>query len=375
MWNTYIEDAHRKLKQNIARHPGKLPHITEGQRYEWGDNNDWIEGFYIGMMWLAYEYGEDPAFREAAEAYLPNFKNRLDRQIELDHHDIGFLYSLSAFAQWKVTGSESAREVALQAADRLAARFRPRIGVIQAWGKENDPENGGRIIIDCLLNLPLLFWASEQTGDRTYYDIAFKHALMSQKFLVRGDGSSYHTFYFDQETGNALRGGTHQGSTDGSTWTRGQAWGIYGFALAYRYTRHEAFLDTSKRMARYFIEHLPEDSVAYWDFDVPAEPGTPRDSSASAITACGLLELLEWLDEADPDRKYFESAVTASMQSLTENYATTDLPEAEGLLKHGSYHVRGNRGPDDYMIWGDYYYLEAMTRMEKGIRGYWYTQQ
>lgn len=375
MLNFYIEDALQKLKQNIDRQPGKLPHITEGQRYQWGDNNDWIEGFYIGMMWLAYEYGQDPAFREAAESYLPNFKDRLDRRIEVDHHDIGFLYSLSAFAQWKVTGSESARAVALQAADVLAERFRPRIGVIQAWGKENDPENGGRIIIDCLLNLPLLFWASEVTGNRTYYDIAFNHALMSQKFLVRGDGSSYHTFYFDQENGNALRGGTHQGSTDGSTWTRGQAWGIYGFALAYRYTRHEAFLDTAKRMARYFIEHLPEDYVAYWDFDVPVGPGTPRDSSASAITACGLLEILEWLDEADPDRKNFESAVTASVKSLTENYATTDLPEAEGLLKHGSYHVRGKRGPDDYMIWGDYYYLEAMIRMEKGIRGYWYTQQ
>lgn len=372
MWRQAIEQALPILKNNIAGHPGKLPHITEGQRYDWGGNDDWIEGFYIGMMWLAYEYGGDPYFKEAAESFLPNFKDRLDRHVELDHHDIGFLYSLSAVAQWRTTRSEEARAVALQAAEKLCGRWRPGMGAIQAWGVEGDPDNGGRIIIDCLLNLPLLFWACEQTGDRKYYDIAYRHARKSLKFLVRGDGSSYHTFYFDPNTGHALRGGTHQGYEDGSTWTRGQAWGIYGFALAYRYTKDAEFLDASKRLARYFIDRLPEDYVVYWDFDVPIEPGTPRDSSASAIAACGLLELLEWLGDSDPERESFEKALWHSMYSLSTNYAEASNSKAEGLLRHGSYHVRGNRAPDDYMIWGDYYYLEALVRMQKGIRGYWY---
>ncbi|WP_199794879.1 glycoside hydrolase family 88 protein [Paenibacillus faecalis] len=372
MWKAAIEDALLKMKQNIMKHPGKLPHIIEGQKYEWGENNDWIEGFYVGMMWLAYEFGHDPFYKEAAESYLANFKDRLDRHVALDHHDIGFLYSLSAVAQWKITGDNAAREAALQAADVLLARWRPRMGIIQAWGKEGDPENGGRMIIDCLLNLPLLFWAHAQTGDAKYYDIALKHALQSQKFLVRGDGSSYHTFYFDPDSGNAIRGGTHQGYQDGSTWTRGQAWGIYGFALAHRYTKRDDFLDTAKRLARYFIKRMPEDAVGYWDFDVPVEEGTPRDSSASAITACGLLELLELIPDDDPDRSSFEDALNRSMKSLVEHYSTMDLPDAEGLLKHGSYHVRGNRAPDDYMIWGDYFYLEALVRMERGIKGYWY---
>ncbi|GIP26817.1 glucuronyl hydrolase [Paenibacillus sp. J23TS9] len=372
MWSNAIEDALLKIKQNILKHPGQLPHITEGEKYEWGDNNDWIEGFYVGMMWLAYEYEQDPFYKEAAESYLANFKDRLDRHVALDHHDIGFLYSLSAVAEWRVTGSTAARDAALQAADKLLQRWRPRIGIIQAWGKEDDPDNGGRIIIDCLLNLPLLFWAHEQTGEAKYYDIAMQHALQSQKFLVRGDGSSYHTFYFHTENGNAHRGGTHQGYQDGSTWTRGQAWGIYGFALAYRYTKHEAFLDTSKRLARYFIEHLPEDAVVYWDFDVMVEEGTPRDSSASAIAACGLLELLDLTGGSDPDRTVFEDALNRSMKSLVEHYATTGQADAEGLLKHGSYHVRGDRAPDDYMIWGDYFYLEALVRLEKGNKGYWY---
>ena len=374
MWNAAIADALVKLRQNIVKHPGMLPHIIEGQCYEWGENNDWIEGFYIGMMWLAYEYGQDTFYKESAEAYLTNFEERLERHVALDHHDIGFLYSLSAVAEWRVTGNEAARQVALKAAETLLKRWRPQIGIIQAWGLEDDPENGGRMIIDCLLNLPLLFWAYEQTQDQRYYDVAMRHALISQKFLVRGDGSSYHTFYFDRSNGNAIRGGTHQGYEDGSTWTRGQSWGIYGFALAYRYTKHDAFLDTSKRLAKYFIEHMPEDDVVYWDFDVPVEAGTPRDSSASAITACGLLELLELTSEDDSSRQMFTDALDRTMRALVEKYATTDIPAAEGLLKHGSYHVRGDRAPDDYMIWGDYFYLEALVRLEKGIKGYWYVK-
>lgn len=135
-----------------------------------------------------------------------DFKHRLDQHIALDHHDIGFLYTLTAVAEWKITGSEAARAVGLQAADTLCKRWREPAGILQAWGLESDPENAGRIIIDCLMNLPLLFWAAEETGDRRYYEIALEHAFKSRKFLVRGDASSYHTFYFDPATGNAIRG-------------------------------------------------------------------------------------------------------------------------------------------------------------------------
>lgn len=371
MWQQAIEDAMVKLKHNLTKYPGLFPHITENQRYEWGANDDWIEGFYTGMLWLCYEYSGDGLFKVGAEAQSASFDRRLEQHIMLDHHDIGFLYSLSAVAEWRVTGDENARQLAIRAADRLVRRWRPAIGIIQAWGPEGDPENGGRIIIDCLMNLPLLYWAYEQTGNRQYYDIAVQHASKSLRFLMRGDASSYHTFYFDPTNGNAVCGGTHQGLQDGSTWSRGQAWGVYGFALSYRYTNNKLFLDAAKRMARYFIEQLPDDHVAYWDFDATIEPGTPRDSSASAITAAGLLELLELLNEQDEDRAMFETALKQMMNSLVINYSTMNLPEAEGLLQHGSYHVRGNRGPDDYMIWGDYFYLEALVRLQKGIRGYW----
>lgn len=372
MWKQAIEDAVQKIRKNIEGHPGLFPHITEGNRYQWGENNDWIEGFYTGMIWLSYQYTGDEFFKKAAEEQVQNFRERLGNNVALDHHDIGFLYSLSSKAGWIIAKDEEARQLTLRAADKLMQRWRPAGQYIQAWGPEGDPKNGGRIIIDCMLNLPLLYWAYEQTGDPKYRDIAIIHAEKSRRYLVRGDDSSYHTFYFNQEDGTPIGGGTHQGYHDGSTWTRGQAWGIYGFALSYRYTRNPLFLDTSRRLARYFDKHLPEDQVAYWDFDAPIEEGTPRDSSASAIAAAGVLELAEHLDDKDPDKAFFQDAAVRWMASLVRNYSTMSMPEAEGLLLHGSYHVRGDRGPDDFMIWGDYYYLEALMRMERGLKGYWY---
>lgn len=372
LWQEAIEDALRKTKANIERYGDLFPHVSENGKYHLNPNTDWTDGFWSGILWLSYEYTKDEAFKKAAERTVASFRNRLGSNTELDHHDIGFLYSLSSKAQWIIKKDEAAKQLTLAAADVLMKRWRPKGQYIQAWGPEVHPDNGGRIIIDCLMNLPLLYWAFEQTGNAVYRDAAVIHADKSRRFLVRGDDSSYHTFYFNPENGEALRGGTAQGYMDGSTWTRGQAWGIYGFALSYRYTNNPLYLETSKRLARYFLERLPEDDVVYWDFNAPITPDTKRDSSASAITASGLLELLSLLDQGDPDRAFFEDGVQRTMTSLVKNYSTIGQPEAEGFLEHGSYSVRGGAAPDDYMIWGDYYYLEALLRLEKGITGYWY---
>jgi unsaturated chondroitin disaccharide hydrolase len=375
MWKSAIEDAVVKTKANVL-HNGKLfPHIrgkAEGHCYEWGESTDWIEGFYTGLVWLSYEYSGDPQLRDTAMEQIKDFRRRLDQDIALDHHDIGFLYSPSAMAAWIIEGDEDAKRLTLDAANKLMLRWRPDGQYIQAWGKRGDEKNGGRIIIDCLMNIPLLYWATEQTGNPEYREAAILHADKSRRYLVRGDDSSYHTFYFNPSDGVPIGGGTHQGFHDGSTWTRGQAWGIYGFALSYRYTGDTSYLETSRRLARYFAERLPEDDVVYWDFDIEAEDGTYRDSSASAIAACGMLELLEHLEAGDPDHAYFTDIVHRTMSSLVNNYSTMDEADAEGLIRHGSYYVRGDLGPDDYMIWGDYYYLEALMRLEKGVPGYWY---
>jgi len=378
VWATALEDIVLKTRNNLQKHEEKFPHITQGsaaKSYVWEQNTDWIEGFYSGMVWLSYEYSGDPFFREAGDRQGEDFRRRLERQIELDHHDIGFLYAPSALACWIVTRNEEARKLALSAAEYLLKRWRPKGCYIQAWGPEGHEQNGGRIIIDCLMNLPLLYWAHEQTGKADYLDVAVAQADLSRRYLVRGDDSSYHTFYFNPVNGEPIRGGTHQGYHDGSTWTRGQAWGIYGFALSYKYTRNPLYLETAQRLARYFIDRLPEDYVAHWDFDAPRNESTYRDSSASAIAVCGLIEIVEHLEANDPDQIAFRRAINQTMRHLHDHYSTLGQPDAEGILNHGAYYVRGGLGPDDFMIWGDYYYMEALMRLEKGVPGYWYERR
>ncbi|WP_379159482.1 glycoside hydrolase family 88 protein [Paenibacillus sp. sgz5001063] len=372
-WKKAIEHTLSTTRRNIKRFGGSFPIVSLGDgKYHLTDHTSWTEGFWSGILWLSYEYSRDPEIHAAAIRTVDSFKKRLEVEQALDHHDIGFLYSLSAKARWIVDKDEDSRLLALQAADILMKRWRSVPQLFQAWGPEADVNDGGRIIIDCLMNLPLLYWATEQTGDCSYADCASIQAEKSRRFLVRGDDSSYHTFYFDQLTGNAIRGGTGQGFQDGSTWTRGQAWGVYGFALAYRYLNEPRFLETSKRLARYFLEQLSGDGVAYWDFDVPQEHPTPRDSSASAIFVCGILELLEHLPEEDPDRKMLAEAAGKSMDTLLDRYFTEGSLVEEGFLRHGSYSVRGNSSPDDFMIWGDYFFLEALLRLQQGVPGYWY---
>ncbi|MCZ8514245.1 glycoside hydrolase family 88 protein [Paenibacillus filicis] len=373
MWKQAIDDAVGKIRNNIETFGDGYPHVGVQGRYsaELNANKEWTSGFWSGLLWLAYEYTNDPVFREAAVRTVESFRERLHQNDSIEHHDIGFLYSLSAKAQWIIEKDEAAKALTIEAANKLMTRWREEGRYIQAWGPLGDPKEGGRIIIDCLMNLPLLYWASKTTGDPLYGEIAATHAELSRRYLVRGDDSSYHTFYFDQFTGEPVGGSTAQGYRNGSTWTRGQAWGVYGFALSYRYTGNPLFLDTSKRLAKYFLSHLPSDHVAYWDFDVPVEPSTFRDSSASAIVCAGLQELLEHLPAEDQDRTALSAGLEQSMKSLVTNYATIGQ-EAEGLLRHGSYSVRGGNAPDDFMIWGDYYYLEALLRLELGLKGYWY---
>lgn len=376
MWEQAMEDAWKKTLGNLRRAPGLFPHITSDKRYEWGENRDWIEGFYTGMTWLCYEYTGKEEFRESALMQVESFRERLHvTRRNLDHHDIGFLYQPSAVAAWIIDRDEAARTLALEAAEHLMLRWRPEGRYLQAWGPKGDPQNGGRIIIDCMMNLPLLYWAFEQTGDMRYREAAEHQADKSRRYLMRGDDSSYHTFYFREESGIPIGGGTHQGYHDGSTWSRGQAWAVYGFALSYRYTQNREYLETAIRAARYFIGRLLLDGIPYWDFDAEIADDTPRDSSALAIAVCGMLEICLLLEEDDPIRAELDSAADRLLKALVERCATLDDDGAEGLLKHGSYHVRGGRGPDDYMIWGDYFYVEALMRSINGRAGYWYERQ
>lgn len=328
-------------------------------------NFEWTSGFWTGMLWLAYELTGENKYRRAAESQLPDYRIRLDKRIGTDTHDLGFLYSLSAVNEYRITGSSKAREAGLIAAELLASRYLPQAGIIQAWGNLNDQAERGRMIIDCLLNLPLLYWAGEETGDPRYAEYAASHVRQSAHYLVRPDRTTYHTYYMNAETGEPRYGTTHQGYADDSCWARGQAWGIYGFMLSHLYTGDPELLTLSQTLADYFAERTPADGVVYWDLAFMTGSAQERDSSASAVAACGLLELARQLPSGSGESQNAHRQALGILTALDAGYTTRDLPSSNGILKHGVYNKPRGIGIDECTIWGDYYYFEALVRVLK----------
>ena len=227
----------------------------------------------------------------------------------------------------------------------------------------------GRMIIDCLMNLSLLYNISEITGEKKYKEAAEHHAKQAQKYLVREDYSTYHTYYMNVDTGEPIKGVTAQGYSDNSAWARGQAWGVYGFALSYAHTGDKTFLETASRIADYYLERLPEDFVPYWDLYFQ-EGDEYRDSSSAGILACGLLELSKHLPVLDPRKKEYEETAVQIVKSLFENY-TTEKDLSNGIIKHGVYAIPFHVGVDECCIWGDYFYVEALMRLRNVWNMYW----
>jgi len=362
----------------LARIDAALPLFTErfpepsshNLVYAPMDNTEWTNGFWTGMLWLAYELTGAGRYRAAAERQVESFHHRIVNRIQVDHHDLGFLYTLSCVAAYRLTGAQVARNAALEAAEVLLSRYLPGAGIIQAWGDLADPEQAGRMIIDCNLNLPLLFWATEETGDARFRDAATTHIKQAQTYIVRPDHSTFHTFYLDPVTGTPRHGATHQGFSDHSCWSRGQAWGISGFPLTWRYLKDASLIETSASLANYFLNRLPDDLVCCWDL-VFTGGQDQRDSSAAAIAAAGLLELGKGLDPADPDAPAYRNAAVAITQSLARLYALPAGGPGNGQLKHAVYHMPRRMGIDECCIWGDYFYLETLVRLGGDWQPYW----
>ena len=321
-------------------------------------NVSWTTGFYSGILWLCYELTEDRDFLDSALSHYESYKKRIYEEEGIDHHDLGFLYSLSCVAQYKVLGDEDAKATAIRAAECLLRRYHPKGEFIQAWGALDDPDSY-RLIIDCLLNLPLLFWASEVTGDQKFYQAAARHMRTASRTVIRPDSSTYHTYFFDIHTGEPTRGETHQGYSDESCWARGQAWAIYGLALCYHYTRDNALLDDYNRVTDYFLAHLPQNQIPYWDLIFDDTSGQPRDTSAAAIAVCGILEM----GRTCPNARH-TAAAGRMLQTLSAEYNTADLPDCAGLITDGFYNHHFCKQAE-CTIWGDYYYLEALMRAAK----------
>ncbi len=335
-------------------------YIDHGER-EWTlvPVTDWTSGFYPGVLWLAYEYSQDPILKAKAKMFT-NPISKIAFSPARDH-DIGFMVYPSFVNGYRLTGNPDFKRAALSAADTLATLFRPKVGAIHSWPFKTEYEHN--TIVDNMMNLELLFWAAKNGGDKDKLEnIAIRHAETTQKYIVRPDSAVYHLGSFTYE-GEFLRGVAHQGYADESMWARGQAWGIYGFAICYREVGRKDFLATSMKLADHFMNRLPEDGVPYWDFDAPNIPDAAKDASASAAAASGMLELYQLIEDKELAEKYYDSAVKLLAAISTPEYVSGDRNDA--ILTHSTGHHPKGWEIDVPIVYGDYYYLDALLKLKR----------
>ena len=361
-----IPTAIERVRRNAIRFDGKFPSYGDGStHYRLTPNENWLASFWAGLLWLVYAQTDQTADKKRAVQVLPDFAARLTHKIHLNH-DIGFLYTLSARAQYQLLDDANALQIALRAADLLYQRFRPVGQYIQAWGDLDNDDEAGRLIIDCMMNLPFLMWVSEQTGDPRYREAAIAHAKTSQQYLLRDDGSTYHTYFLNPADGSPVGAKTHQGYADDSLWSRGQAWAIYGFAaLAPWVADNASFIESSQQAADCYLKNAPLDAVVPWDMRLPDDVPQHPDSSADAIAAGGLLRLADLTG----DDMYRQQAM--QLIQMLYDRAFDHRPDAEGLLLHGTQHAPHNYGVNTYTIFGDYFFLETAMRLIDAAPDFW----
>jgi len=328
---------------------------TDPEQHGW-----WVGGHWVGLLWLTYTASNDPSLATAARDWGKRLLPQLNDQAD---HDLGFLFELGFVLGFRLTGDESLKSPALQAASILSRRFNQRGQFIQAWGAlDASPELRGRTIMDTMMNLDLLFWASKETGNPHYAEVATAHARTTLTHHLRTDGSTSHVCDFNPETGAFIKQDTHQGLNATSCWSRGQAWGVYGFADCYRATGDPIFLNASRRLMVYLWPRLPADLIPFWDYDSPLIPNDVRDSSAASVLASGLLYLASI--ENDPNlASIWQNRAISILESLWENYTSRDSNE-DCLLLHGT-RSKPHNLMDHGLIYGDYYFVEALMRLAK----------
>lgn len=336
-----------------------LPRSIPAQSKDWTyvDYKDWTSGFWPGQLWYVYETTHDKRILAAAEKYT-NYLLPLSTAKAADH-DLGFQVFSSFGNAYQLTGKKEYKEVVLRVADTLATLFNPKVGTIQSW--PHAKYGGHNTIIDNMMNLELLFWASKHGGNKNLYDIAVKHAETTMQNHFRPDYTSYHVVVYDPESGQKLKGVTAQGYADESMWARGQAWAIYGFTMVYRETGDRKFRDFAHKLARVYLDKLPADQIPYWDFNTP-DPNAPKDASAAAITASALLELATFTSDRKLKREYEEKAMKM-ITELTAHYQSRYQNNA--LLLHSTGHKPAGSEIDCSIIYADYYYMECLARLEK----------
>ena len=343
--------------------PGEYPRTFENDSLVTSNSGWWCSGFYPGTLLYLHEAVGAPKLKNEAESFLKDLKRE---QTNTETHDLGFMMYCSFGNANRLEANPEYQEILINSAKSLTQRYHDTVQAIRSWNSApwNQAEDDDLVvIIDNMMNLELLFWATEHTGDSTYYDIAVNHADITLKNHFRDDHSSYHEVIYKEKTGEVKDKVTRQGAADSSAWARGQAWGLYGYTVMYRETKDPKYLEQAINIAEFILNHpnLPEDKVPYWDFNAPDIPDARRDSSAGAIMASALLELSTYV-EGNKSEFYKSSAEDMLFSLLTDEYLAEKGENGGFLLKHGVGDLPGNSEVDVPLTYGDYYLVEAMLR-------------
>lgn len=367
-----LQRCHQKVRQalhDLQKADGTLDYTMEPRNILHGDKQkawncrkataeEWCSGFWSGILWMDYGYSHDSIVGQAAEGYTAALRSCVYRPVY--DHDLGFITFCSFGKGYEQNHNATYRQTLLDAADSLATLFRPLVGTILSWPRNVKMFGGHNTIMDNMMNLDLLFWASRHGGNPLLYDIAVTHAKTTMKHHFRPDGGCYHVAVYDTLTGDFIKGVTHQGYADNSTWTRGQGWAVYGYTMVYRYTHEKVFLDFAQKVANYYLSRLPEgDLIPKWDFDDP-DPKAPKDASAACVVADALLELQQYVG-GQKGQQYREKAVEMLRQLSSPEYFSGKHNDA--FLLHSTGHHPAGSEIDASIVYADYYYLEALLRL------------
>ncbi|MGB2127887.1 MAG: glucuronyl hydrolase [Flavicella sp.] len=358
--DSQLEIAVPKLK-DLTKHP----RLIESNATTWKEvKNDkliWTSGFYPGILWYAYELTGDEKWKQEAIKRTEIFE---DFKYITEHHDIGFMMFPAYGNGLKIGGKENYKEILITSANSLASRFNPKVGTIRSWSNKMHPRWQQHItIIDNMLNLELLFWAAKNGGGSELYDIAVRHAETTMKNHFRPDFTSWHVLEYDSISGAVLNRHTKQGYADDSRWSRGQAWGVYGYTMVYKETKDKKFLDFAQKLADTYISLLPEDRVPCWDFDVANDPKEEKDASAAAVVASALLDLSQFAEEKDKQIFYYNEALKILESLGSSSYSA--VGKADSFLLHSTGAKSLGHEIDVALIYADYYYIEALSRLQK----------
>jgi hypothetical protein len=360
---TFAKDQYKGLFETVKSNKGLPVSVGTDGKLIFQPSTWWTSGFVPGTMWYLYEYTEEFEWLDNARLLTEKLKKEKDNRTT---HDLGFMLYCSYGNGYRLTGDTAYMNVLLDGARSLKSRFNPKTGCIKSW--ESNDKWQYPVIIDNMMNLELLFWAFKNTQDSSYYRICVSHADTTMKNHFRADFSSYHLVSYDSITGKVMKKQTVQGANDSSAWARGQSWALYGYTVMYRETRQQKYLFLASRIAQFLMNHknMPKDKIPYWDYNAPGIPKTKRDASAAAIMASALIELSGYV-KSDESKKYLDFAKD-QINNLSSNYYSANLNEnGNFILKHSVGNMPGNKEVDVPLTYADYYYIEALIRLQKKL--------